>query len=276
MTESMSVEPKELIQDQQLDQKEPNQNSSQSTLNLPSVGSSIGWLVVFIFMSALGGILYGMYFGLQEGFAAGMHHTKVDPVTLSTQIKSNLETPAGRTITAVLQFICVIPIVFFAAKFPGQSAVETLAIKKVPKHIVGRWVLYFVGYWLASVALLHFMHETDSSFMQSLRGTKHFGLVIAIAVIAPIIEELIFRGYLYKAWRFTRLGFIGTLLLISTLFSLIHVGQYHWPTLLVIFCFAILLGIAREKTGSVLVPILLHAINNTLAAVLVIYLGTTI
>lgn len=276
MTEAMGVEPEDLMQDQQLVKTEPNQNSPPSTLNLPSVGSSIGWLVIFVFLSALSGILYGVYFGLQESFSAGIHHAKVDPTTLGTQIKNNLETPTGRTITAALQFICVIPIIFYAAKFPGQSAVETLAIKKVPKNIVGRWVLYFAGYWLVSMGFLHFIHEADSPFMQSLRGAKHFGLAITIAVIAPIIEELIFRGYLYKAWRFTRLGFVGALILISALFSLIHAAQYHWPTLLVIFCFAMLLGAAREKTGSVLVPMLLHVINNTLAAVFVIYLGTNI
>ncbi|GGY87164.1 hypothetical protein GCM10011613_35450 [Cellvibrio zantedeschiae] len=260
----------------QSETEEPNQYSPEPMLNLPRVGSSIGWMVVFFLMSALSGFLYAVYFGLQEGFIAGLHHTEVDASTFGVQIKNNLETPIGRTITAVLQFVLVIPIIFFAAKFPGQSAAKTLAITKVPKNILRRWILYFAGYWLFSVAFLHFIHETDSSFTQSLRGSKHFGLAITIAVIAPIIEELIFRGYLYKAWRFTRLGFVGALILISALFTVIHAGQYQWPTLLVIFCFSVLLGTAREKTGSVLVPILLHAINNTLAAVLVIYLGANI
>ncbi len=252
------------------------ESSLQSTPNLPHVASSVGWLIVFVFLSGLSGILYGFYFGIQEGYSAAAHHTNVDATALGAQIKSNLETPMGRTATAVLQFICIVPVIFFAAKFPSQSAMETLAIKKVPLNIAGRWVLYFVGYWLLSTMFLYFMKMPDGAFLQSLRGTKHLGLAITIVVIAPIIEELIFRGYLYKAWRYTRLGFIGALVLISALFAAIHAGQYQWPILLVLFCFALLIGAAREKTGSVLMPMLLHGLNNAIAAILLIYLNVNI
>ena len=276
MSEALDISTKGSLETQQFVPIEPNQDPLQSAHNLPTVGRSIGWLVIFISLSLFIGILYGIYMGFQEVFAARANHTEIDIATLSSRIKNDSETPFVRTLFGILQFIFVVPVIFFAAKFPGQSALETLAIKKVSKNIVGRWLLYFAGFWIVSTGFLYFTQAAESPFMQSLRGTRHFGLAVFIAVIAPIIEELIFRGYLYKAWRFTRLGYVGALILISLLFSLAHVDQYHWPSLIFLFCFAILMGMAREKTGSVLIPMLLHTINNTIVAVLIIYLDINI
>lgn len=276
MSEALDISTKGSLEAQQFVPIEPNQNPLQPLPNLPRVGRSIGWLVIFISLSGLIGIFYVIYWSFQEAFTAGVNHTEINIATLSSRIKNDAETPFVRTILGILQLIFVVPVIFFAAKFPGQSALETLAIKKVSKNIVGRWLLYFAGFWIVSTGFLYFINETESPFIQSLRGTRHFGLAVFIAVIAPIIEELIFRGYLYKAWRFTRLGYVGALILISVLFSLEHVGQYQWPLLICLFCFAILMGMAREKTGSVLMPMLLHAINNTIAAVLLIYLDINI
>jgi len=276
MSEALDISTKGSLEARQFVPIEPNQDPLQSIHNLPRVGRSIGWLMIFIFLIGLSGILYGIYLGFQEVFAARANHTEIDIATLSSRIKNDSETPFVRTLFGIVQFIFIVPVIFFAAKFPRQSALETLAIKKVPKNIVGRWLLYFAGFWIVSTGFLYFTQVTESPFMQSLRGTRHFGLAVFVAVIAPIIEELIFRGYLYKAWRFTRLGYVGALTLISVLFSLAHVGQYHWPSLIFLFCFAILMGMAREKTSSVLIPMLLHTINNTIVAVLIIYLDINI
>nr|WP_277611316.1 CPBP family intramembrane glutamic endopeptidase [Microbulbifer celer] len=109
--------------------------------------------------------------------------------------------------------------------------------------------------------------------METLAGSKHLLLALIIVFAAPLLEELVFRGYLFRAWRHSRLGFSGTLLLTSILFALLHAGQYHWIQLSFIFVLALILGVAREKSGSVLLPMLLHLLNNLTSAVVVIYFG---
>ncbi len=188
MSEALDISTKGSLVTQQFVPIEPNQDPLQSIHNLPSVGRSIGWLVIFIFLSLLIGILYVIYWSFQEAFAAGANHTEIDIATLSSRIKNDSETPFVRTLLGILQFIFIVPVIFFAAKFPGQSALETLAIKKVPKNIVGRWLLYFAGFWIVSTGFLYFTQATESPFMQSLRGTRHFGLavfVFAVMVIPP-------------------------------------------------------------------------------------------
>ena len=139
MSEALDISTKGSLETQQFVPIEPNQDPLQSAHNLPTVGRSIGWLVIFISLSLFIGILYGIYMGFQEVFAARANHTEIDIATLSSRIKNDSETPFVRTLFGILQFIFIVPVIFFAAKFPGQSALETLAIKKVPKNIVGRW-----------------------------------------------------------------------------------------------------------------------------------------
>ena len=57
------------------------------------------------------------------------------------------------------------------------------------------------------------------------------------------------------------------------LFTLLHAGQYPGILLGMLFAFSLLLGLARERSGSLYVPVALHALNNLIAWVLVVYLG---
>lgn len=63
------------------------------------------------------------------------------------------------------------------------------------------------------------------------------------------------------------------LLLTSALFVLVHLGQYGFIQFVFLFAFSMLLGLAREHSGSLLIPIILHSVNNMLPALVVIYLG---
>jgi len=94
-----------------------------------------------------------------------------------------------------------------------------------------------------------------------------------MVVTAPILEELVFRGYFFHAWRNTRLGAWGTILVTALLFALLHVGQYDFMVLSYIFVLGILLGLAREKTGSILTPVVMHMVNNAYVGVAMIYVG---
>ena len=84
---------------------------------------------------------------------------------------------------------------------------------------------------------------------------------IAIVVIAPFIEELLFRGYLHDQIRKGK-GAAITVVLTSLLFSLVH---FSIVALLPIFLMGLVMGWARERSGSILPSLLLHAGNNLVA-----------
>ncbi|BDS07284.1 hypothetical protein NT6N_23240 [Oceaniferula spumae] len=83
-------------------------------------------------------------------------------------------------------------------------------------------------------------------------------LAIAAVVIAPLVEETVFRGYIYPVCkRYT--GRIIATFVTSLFFSAVH---FNIPALLPLFILAILLTIAYELSGSLWVPISIHACFN--------------
>lgn len=92
-------------------------------------------------------------------------------------------------------------------------------------------------------------------------------ILIAGVIVAPVCEELIFRGYFYPvAKRFG--GAVPAALLTATLFAATHVNLASLAGLLgLALCFTI----AYERTGSLLVPICMHAFFNGIN-LLVLYL----
>jgi membrane protease YdiL (CAAX protease family) len=90
--------------------------------------------------------------------------------------------------------------------------------------------------------------------------------VLGIVLLAPIGEELVFRGLLYARLRRTRLGVPGAILLPGVLFAVLHV-QYTAPDIALIALDGILLGLARYGSRSLLVPLVMHASGNIFAVV---------
>lgn len=98
---------------------------------------------------------------------------------------------------------------------------------------------------------------------------KHRAAVVFMAVImAPVAEELIFRGYIYGVIRRYG-GRIPALLTSSLLFAAIHV---HLPSLLGLGILAVILCLVYERTGSLWASITLHsAFNASTIAVLILW-----
>ena len=92
-------------------------------------------------------------------------------------------------------------------------------------------------------------------------------IIVVAVVVAPVLEEMIFRGlfqtmirsFLARPWL--------SILISSGIFATIHQDPAHWPAL---FVLALCLGYAYEKSGSLFRPIFIHSFFNaiTIAAVL--------
>jgi len=87
--------------------------------------------------------------------------------------------------------------------------------------------------------------------------------VLLIVLLAPISEELCFRGMLYGGLR-ERLPRVGAALVAGLIFGILHAftGITAVPPLA---AFGFLLCLLYEKTGSIVPGILLHMLNNSVA-----------
>ncbi len=97
-------------------------------------------------------------------------------------------------------------------------------------------------------------------------STAEMAIIVFLAVaLAPVYEEVIFRGFLQPA-----LGRVmnpwGALLIVAAAFSCLHSPTSRFfmvPTL--IFPLAVALGYAYRRTGRLAAPLMLHLMNNILA-----------
>ena len=90
-------------------------------------------------------------------------------------------------------------------------------------------------------------------------GPAMFKIALAGTIIAPLTEEFLFRGYFYGVFK----RFFGPPFAVpftAILFAAVHLNLTSLPAL---FVLAICLTLAYEHTGSLLVPIMMHAFFNS-------------
>jgi len=129
------------------------------------------------------------------------------------------------------------------------------------------FVAYFVSTAIVQALLIEFMpgYNVDEvqnvGFSTGIVGVELILAGIALVILAPVFEELIFRGYLFGSIR-KYVPFWLTALVVSVLFGLAH-GQVNVGV--DVFVLSIFMCTVRERTGTVWPTILMHMIKNGLA-----------
>jgi membrane protease YdiL (CAAX protease family) len=100
-------------------------------------------------------------------------------------------------------------------------------------------------------------------------------LAILGVLIAPPIEEFLFRGVLYAGFERTW-GRATSILLVTVTFVLLHLFETrsYWPALVAIAIMALALAVLRVRSGSIGPAIMLHA-NYNLGLVLMVFASSS-
>ena len=119
------------------------------------------------------------------------------------------------------------------------------------------WIIVSV---LASTPIIN--HFSPSSTMNAEQVFLSLSLWILVTVAGPVAEELLFRGFLHHGLR-RQLGAIGTLLVTSIMFALIHRGYgYGWDHVIFAFVYGLMLGGLRWYTGGTTASLAAHVMVN--------------
>lgn len=144
------------------------------------------------------------------------------------------------------------------------------------------WPVLAVLGWAASILVLlvrgespaPVAHETLAMFLKSPRDGWFVLVAGLVIIVAPIIEEVIYRGLLQDALARIGLGRWGAIGLVSIVFALMHVGNTETHALLVLFVLSLGFGWMYEKTGRLTAPIVMHmAFNAGNLAVAMLFLS---
>ena len=102
-----------------------------------------------------------------------------------------------------------------------------------------------------------------------------WALTVFGITLAPLMEELFFRGFLYPVLD-RAVGKVIAILLTAIAFALLHGGQlkFSWGPVLIIFLVGLVLTSVRAKTNSVSAGLLMHmAYNGTISILMLVATG---
>lgn len=195
-------------------------------------------------------------------------------------------TPTQDTINAIIIFIfdAVIEGVFliapilYARRRGGSAWLQDLGLRTFhPALALGLIILGIAATLIAGNiydAIAHALHAQPQTNLDLL--TKQiaaaprtvFAVLISAVVIAPICEEVFFRGFLLPGLRHV-MSAPWAIVVSSVIFAIAHVQLGSLPLLIVL---ALFLGILRVTTRSIWPGVILHTLNNALGLISVIVL----
>ena len=145
------------------------------------------------------------------------------------------------------------PAIYLGLVMPRRAEVIIAVASVIALGVVFDAILYVTGRDLVAPFQVEVWRSaSDAGWL--------FGLLIAIVVVAPIGEEIVFRGFLFRGlakpgWEIHAVG------VIALAWALLHI-QYDWLGLAQVFLLGLMLGWFRWASGSTLLTIGMHVLIN--------------
>lgn len=187
-------------------------------------------------------------------------------------------TPA---ISLVLDFVfdlSFVGAVLYFTLFQGGARAEDFGFRRVRLGLaVGAFFTAGVGYYVltliyASVFALHGKDKLPSELDVTHSTAALVAAAVFVCAVAPMCEELFFRGFVFGALRRMRVVVAGRELgtwiaaaITGVLFGLVHTGSASPQYLVPLGLLGFILCLLRWRTGSLYPCMALHSVNNALA-----------
>ncbi len=161
-----------------------------------------------------------------------------------------------------LMILTLLLVVKFRRK---KSFVSYMGLYQVKAGVLIHWFLYLAIFGVVTVALEYMFSRPPLPewMLQTYRTTNSVWLLfVAVGILGPITEELLYRGYILRVWSQSKLGVAGSVLLLSLVWAGTHL-QYDLYDMLWIALFGVILSISRLTTGSIIPAICMHMVWNS-------------
>ena len=169
----------------------------------------------------------------------------------------------GRWYGAGLTIACLptLAVLWVAIRKAGREFAEYLALNWPSRN--ERLLAFAVAAaWIAAqIALLPYEQPASSPVVVGGAAGGLFVLLVGGCLAAPIMEELVFRGFMFRGWSESFLGPVGAILLTSALFGMYHT-QYDWLGRFWIFLFGLAMCTLRWRSNSTWLTVVVHSAVN--------------
>ena len=166
----------------------------------------------------------------------------------------------------IAQDLVIIAAAYFVTADLGHPTARTFGLRPFKSSALG-WIFAALVAYLVLTSIYTVLVDPPSEQLPSGLEDADQSLLVAVAtgmlliVVAPLAEEIFFRGFLYQAFR-NSFGVLPGALLSALIFGAIHFEFFKLVQLAIL---GLILALLFEKTKSLWPPIILHALNNTLA-----------
>jgi len=271
-----------------LNNQKPDEDVKKVTapedISLPELTPKISPVKAGILGLAGGFFFYQIFGGLLTVLIFGLDLEKVDPNAL------RLITMAGQVL-----FILLPALIF--SKVIYEDVTRVLRFRSAPWIEIAMFVVgiialtpilqnfvYIQNYYFEQLAkqngFIYMIKESLDSLdklvensygsLLKIHSAMDGAIVIAVVAITPAIcEEVMFRGFIQKSFELKYKPFLGALIT-AIFFGIYHFNPYAFFPLVLL---GLYLGYAAYKSDSILVPVILHFINNLFAVVLFLIFG---
>jgi membrane protease YdiL (CAAX protease family) len=190
----------------------------------------------------------------------------------------NLQLTSGLLLAQTVAYVpllgAALPLLPFAARRTlGQIGLHLPTAKDVQAGAIGAVAMYVVAEGAALLQKFALHIEGKQQAVQ-LFGTTHdrtliYGMIILAVFIAPVVEEIIFRGFVFNALlRYLPVGLAAVVS--GIIFGLAH---YDRTAFFPLTCGGIVLAVIYYRTGSLVSSMLTHGTFNAVNVALVLAFG---
>jgi membrane protease YdiL (CAAX protease family) len=247
----------------------------------PGIWSGLGTVALYFLLqfglSLLVAATIGFWVALKAGFVAGLQHTRPESRTVT---QAALASPDIRVVLAVVTIaaaaavmIAIVrrawPAQWSRADLPGFGFVRPADRRAYAAAVVlGVGVLLIGGFMTHLLAHGQPVHQDVSVLARGVPVGMRVLLALLVVCVAPVVEELVFRGVLLSG--LARRMHVGWAVLVSAvIFGCVHLPDFRfaWYPVPALILVGLVAGWLRIRTRSLWPSITLHATNNLVAAI---------
>lgn len=237
-----------------------SKESTESTFHLPTPWgpwATLGWTVligwVFFIVQVVTGVVY-LSIRNPDASAAELKEL-FNYLGKDGQAVAIMTVVGGMVCTGVITMI----IRLRRVRLP-----EYLALRPVPLKQLVFWVAVIVVYGIAFNLVTGLLdRDTVTEFMHDISSTSGPMplFMLGIVIVAPIFEEVFFRGFIFTGLERSPMGVVGAITITAAVWTIIHT-QYDWYVLVQIFGLGLIFGYARHRSKSLLPALIMHMQMN--------------
>ena len=228
---------------------------------LKQIGKAIGYFAVYLTSMNIVDLITGYIYGYNLGAKYRAMGLSQEEAMAAFQTDGNGYKGISMLIGAILTLL----VFFIIEKIKKTSLAKETDMKPVTGKQMGLTVvgalggMFFMNFMLSILPIPEELLGDLTSGMGSLTSYPFWLAIIVNAILIPILEEVVFRGYI-----FSRLGkampAVVAAVISSVVFGLCH-GGLVWAIWAGIV--GLIICVVRIKSGSIIPGIVFHIIMNT-------------